>query len=71
MRTRKMGGQNVKAVAFKLHEPLHNLDGASCRGGLSLVALSDVGDGWSKSPLASRGCAKAAQANPWRKCSSS
>ena len=23
-------GQNVKAVTFKLHEPLHNLDGVKC-----------------------------------------
>jgi hypothetical protein len=26
----KNEGQNVKAVTFKLHEPLHNLDGAKC-----------------------------------------
>jgi hypothetical protein len=53
----KNEGQNVKAVAFKLHEPLHYLDGASCRGGLSRVARSDMGDGWSKSPLVSLDCA--------------
>ena len=67
----KNEGQNVKAVTFKFHEPLHNLDGAKCGGGLSRVARSDMGDGWSKSPLASRSCAEAAQANPWRRCSSS
>ena len=46
-------------------------DTLSSRGGLSLVARSDMGDGWSKSPRASRGCAKAARVSPWTRCSSS
>jgi hypothetical protein len=34
-------GKNVKAMTFKLHEALHNLDGTKCGVHIALTVMQD------------------------------